>query len=197
MSEGKNDTIFLRELLTTRIQIDESKILFFDQNSQDTKKKLKFIEEDYFDKLQSEWLPYNLLVKSESGKTKIIDVTISKLVNLCKQRYDPIMLIDLDGNTIDLFEDKLKKKFMNRFRGANLTLTSCELLQKIDEASVWSIKLCKDDKTIGTIYIIGFHLNLEDVTGIKNNFHTDEEKKVIVNNYIKNSHIDKIFKKAL
>ena len=43
---------------------------------------------------------YEILVKSEGGKTKIIKITISKIPNLCQQKYDPIMLIDLDNGSI-------------------------------------------------------------------------------------------------
>ncbi|MFH1545278.1 MAG: hypothetical protein ABIE23_04320, partial [archaeon] len=185
-----------RQLLTIKIKIDRNKILFFDQNSEDIIRNLKFIEEVYFERLKSEWMEYILLVKSEGGKTKIVDVIISKLVHLCQQGYNPILLIDLDGGTINPFGKKLKEKLTNRFRGCNLNLNSCKLLDKIDEASMWSIELFKNAKNIGTIYVIGFHSKLEDVIGIKDT-DSDEEKKVIANTYIKNSRIHEMFQKAL
>jgi hypothetical protein len=196
LSEGKNDTIFLKELLTTKMRIEENKILFFDQDSHMKAENLKFLQDRYFDKLQSEWMPYELLAKSEGGKTKIIDITVSKLCYLCEQGQNPIMLVDLDGGSINRFTDKLEEKLINRFRGANLTIKQDELL-KIDEALMWSMKLFKNTKLIGTIYVIGFYKTLEQVTGIKNGVHTDEEKRSFAKTYIKDSHIYEMFVKAL
>lgn len=195
LSEGKNDTIFLKELLTKKMVIEESKILFFDQNSQDIEKNLKFLEDRYFDKLQSEWMTYKLLVKSEGGKTKIIDITISKLPHLCQRGYDPIMLVDLDGSLMESFIDRFKEKLINRFRSINLTLESREL-HKINDALMYSIKLFKNTKHIGKIYVIGFHQTLERVTGI-NSTHTDDEKRNMSQRYIEGSQIHEMFSKAL
>ncbi|MFH1895674.1 MAG: hypothetical protein ABIJ74_03830 [archaeon] len=196
LSEGKNDIIFLKELLIKKMVIEESNILFFDQNSEDVKKNLKFIEDKYFNKLQSEWLTYKLLVKSEGGKLKIIDITSSKLIYLCKQRYNPIMLIDLDGGKIENFTNKLKEKLVNKFKGINLHFESNEL-HKVDEALMHSIKLFKDSKHIGTIYVIGFYSNLECTTGINNKSCTIDEKINTIQDYVKKSQIHEMFSKAL
>ena len=200
LSEGENDTIFLKELLTEKMNIEESRILFFDQNPENIKKNLKFLEDKYFDKLDSEWMPYKLLVKSEGGKSKVIGVTISKLVHLCQKGYDPIMLIDLDSslmdsNSIKSFIGRFEEKLINRFRGISLTVESSEL-HKISDALMYSMTLFKNIKPIGTIYIIGFYQTLETVTGIKKN-HTDGEKKKLSQTYIKKSKIHEIFNKAL
>jgi len=201
LSEGKNDTIFLKELLTKKMAIEESKILFFDQNSQDIEKNLKFLEDIYFDKLQSEWMEYKLLVKSEGGKTKIIDVTISKLPYLCRQGYNPIMLIDLDSSPMDnssmkSFIDRFAEKLINRFRCYNLKIKSKEL-HKINDALMYSMTLFKNTKSIGTIYIIGFYQTLERVTGIDNSIRTDEKKRNMSKTYIERSQIHEMFIKAL
>lgn len=201
LSEGENDTIFLKELLTKKMtNFGENEILFFDQNPENIKKDLKFLEERYFERLDTPWMPYKLLVKSEGGKSKVIGVTISKLVHLCQKGYDPIMLIDLDSslmnsNSIKSFIDRFEEKLINRFRGISLTIESNEL-HKISDALMYSMTLFKNTKPIGTIYIIGFYQTLEIVTGIKKN-HTDEEKKKLSQTYIKKSKIHEIFNKAL
>ena len=196
LSEGKNDTIFLKELLTIKTLIEESKILFFDQNSQDKESNSKFLQDRYFEKLQSEWLLYELLVKSEGGKTKIINVTAAKLCYLCEQGRDPIILIDLDSGQIKCFIDELEAKLTNRFKGANLSIKSEELL-KINEAIMWSSKLYKNSKFIGIIYVIGFYTTLEQVLKIDKVRDTDEQKKSKAKTYIRNSRIHEMFLKAL
>jgi len=197
LSEGKNDTIFLKELLTKKLTIfKENEILFFDQNAEETYKNTKFLEDKYFDKLDSEWMPFKLLVKSEGGKTKIIGTTISKMVYLCKKGYDPIILIDLDGGKIECFIDKFKEKLIDRFKNNNLTITSNEL-HKIDDALMHSMRLSQDNKLIGTIYITGFYQTLERTTGIDNTLHTDDNKRIISQKYMETSRIHEIFNKAL
>ena len=199
LSEGKNDTIFLKELLTKKLAIDESKILFFDQNSQSIKKNLKFLEDRYFERLDSEWMPYNLLVKSEGGKTKIVDITLSKLVPLCQKGYNPIMLIDLDNGLMTSFINKFREKLTSRFKSIRLTIESREL-HRIDDAVMHSISLFKNADTpdlIGTIYIIGFCRTLEHVTGIGQFIYTDEQKKSMFQAYIKRSQIHEMFNEAL
>jgi len=196
LSEGKNDTIFLEELMTERTHLDKQKILFFDQDSGARAKDLKFFQDRYFDKLQSEWLHYELLAKSEGGKTKIIGVTISKLCYLCEQGCDPIMLIDLDGSPITCFADELWEKLNNRFKCYNLSKQLGKLLETV-EAQMLPIKLFKNSRLIGTIYMIGFRQTLEKATGIKNGVHSDKEKQSIAKAYLKNSSLPGLFLKAL
>lgn len=197
LSEGENDTIFLKELLIKKLAIEENKVLFFDQNSQDIEKNLKHLEDKYFRKLSYDWSPYELLVKSEGGKTKIIGVTVSKLPDLCEKGYDPIMLIDLEDGKMESFTNGLQQKLIGRFRGIRLT-TEPKELHKIDDAVMHSIRLLKNnDELIGTVYIIGFCKTLERVTGINNSTHSDTDKKSISQTYIKGSQIHELFSKAL
>lgn len=193
-SEGKNDTIFLQELLITKLALlEENKILFFNQDSEEIKANLKFIETRYFDKLDSEWLPYELLAKSEGGNKKVIDITVSQLPYLCKKGYNPIMLIDLDQGKIDTFINRLKEKLISRHR--DLTIDSCEL-DKIEDVLIHSVKLVRNGKLIGVIYVIAFYNSLEDVTGIKDNT-PNNEKRALSHKYIETSRIHDIFAKAL
>lgn len=196
LSEGENDTIFLKELLTQKMAIEESKILFFDQNPTDDGKKLRFIEENYFERLESEWLPFELLVKSEGGKSKVMDVSISKLTYLCTKGYVPIMVIDLDGGQMCSFINRFKEKLTNRFKGINLTAESNEL-HKIDEAVMYSLKLSKNAHFIGTIFIIGFCQTLGSILGIDNTPCTEEETQNRSQKYISKSKIHEMFNKAL
>ena len=196
LSEGRNDTIFLKELLTRKMDFEEDKIIFFDQNSQDNKKNQKNLEDKFFSKLETEWEGHRLLllVKSEGGKDNIIAINESRFRYFCEKRHDPIILIDLDNKPMEIFIDKLDKKLTNTFKGINLTTKSCEL-ETIDDATIHSMKLFKNNNHIGTIYLIGFYQSLEHVTGI-NDEHNDDQKKSISEEYIKKSQIHKIFRLA-
>jgi len=195
LAEGKNDTIFLRELLTTKLSIQENRILFFDQDSHEKEKHLKFIQDKYFERLISDWTNYDLLVKSEGGKGKIVGVIISRLPSLCSNKHNPIFLIDLDGLTMKAFTDDLEKKLTAKFVSMNLSTRSSELCQ-VDDVIMHSVELFKHSKPIGKIFVIGFHKSLECTTGISKTC-SDEEKMNLSRNYIQRSHIDQVFLEAL
>ncbi len=197
-SEGKNDTIFLKELLVIKIGLNEKTIRFFDQCSTNTYGIRKPIEELEFEKLDNDWRRLEILAKSEGGKQKIIDVTTSMLPFLCQKNYDPIMLIDLDGHPIDNFTNGLKQKLFSKFKNQlKLSINHNELYTN-NEITMCSIELLSDLNSIGKVYIIALKTSLEELIGIKKDQHyTDKEKKELSKKYIYKSNIHKLFSDAL
>ena len=103
------------------------------------------------------------------------------------------MLIDLDKGSIDNFIDRLKAKLISRHR--DLIIDSSES-HRNDDALMHSVKLSKNNKSLGTIYVIGFYGSLESVTGIKKDT-PDAERIELSRRYIKTSKIHDIFTMAL
>ena len=194
-SEGKNDTIFLRELLVTKIGIDEERISFFDQSPTNTHDNRKPLQELSFEGLNDEWRRLEILAKSEGGKPKIIDIATSMLIHLCQKRYDPIILIDLDNQTIDNFKNKLEAKLIGNFKCIKLSLESSKVSTN-NEEDMWKIKLFKSSEYIGSVHIVAFKTTLEDVTKI-NPSHTDDEKRKLAKEYIQTCRIHDMFIDAM
>jgi hypothetical protein len=194
ISEGENDTIFLKEMLSG-LSIEEKKILPFDQLTKNNFKEKKFLQDRYFEKLETEWMNFDILLKSEGGKPNVVNVTITKLCYLCNKKYDPILVVDLDGGVINDFIEKLKVKLYNRFRGYNLTFEEGELTN-CEDAIMCSLKLIKNTKPMGTIHVVGFNYTMEQATGIKRDF-SNNEKITLSKEYLQNSQLTEMFKKAL
>lgn len=198
LSEGHNDTIFLKEMLINKLVLfKKDEVLFFDQNPEELHEPQKFIEDRYFKKLDSHWLTYKLLAKSEGGKSKILSITISQFVYLCKKRYNPIILIDLDGSSIEKFAETFKTQLEIKFKCIKLKVKVSEEC-KMEDALMYSMRLWKYDRIIGTIYIIAFIQSLEATAGIdKKMNYSDEQKRNVFQTYINRSQIHKMFHQAL
>lgn len=193
--EGESDNIFLRELLPVKIPVAEDKILFFDQNSSDFVIDMKHAQTRCFDKFGDEWRRYEILAKSEGGKDKIVTVVHSELINLCKQRQDPILLIDLDETPIGNFITKLTDVLISGFKNIQLNINQ-KLVSDDTETEMWLMELRSYGNLIGKIYVIAFKTSLEVVTGIKKT-HSDDEKKELIKAYIRRSKIHLKFLEAL
>jgi len=196
LSEGENDTIFLRELLTTKIGLREEKLLFFDQDTRSNLERNRFAQQHYFTRLEEDSREYEILAKSEAGKDKIVAVTGSQLPYLCTKRRDPIMLIDMDNDTVESFHMRIEAELGRRFRHFKLE-TKHTLLDKCYEAEVWLTELIRNKRVFGKMYTIAFNKSLEDVIGILSREDSKEEKEYKVRIYLKKSDIHKIFSIAL
>ncbi len=203
LSEGHNDTIFLKELLIKKVFISDAKILSFDQCTREKHKNRKAIQQKYFGRLLQGYEHYDILVKSEGGKSKIIAVTASQLPYLCEQRCTPIMLIDLDNNyivppfknSIESFKRDLKQEIETRFKGQQFVL-NYKYVDKNKEAQLWIAEIFQAEKICGKIYVIAFYRSLEKETGI-NRKDKDNEKLVKTAKYLQNSTIHQLFSTAL
>lgn len=204
LSEGYNDTIFIRELLTSKVCIPGTKILSFDQVTKERYKNRKAIQQKYFERLLDGHENFDVLVKSEGGKDKIIPVTASQLPYLCKQRCTPVILIDLDNDsitpplkkTIEPFIKELKQEIEVRFKGQQFILNH-EFLDKTKEAEFWLAKIIHAGKICGKIYVIAFYRELEEETGINNTKDKDSVKLMKAKKFIQNSDLHKMFSTAL
>ncbi len=196
LSEGRNDTIFLRELLVTKIPIEEHKILFFDQSSRNGIKHLRRAQDTSFNEFSDDWRRYEILAKSEGGQEKILTVMCSRLRFLCyDKKYDPIMLIDLDGGSINRFVRKLEDNLVSSFQNIGLSLTKNQTYDD-NEITMWLVELLSRGSSIGKLHIIAFKSSLEDVIGIESR-HTDEQKRELAKSYIERSRIHVRFLEAL
>ncbi len=195
VTEGQNDILFLKELLPTKIYVDENKILFFDHESGDKLVKVKHAQKKCFDKFDSGLKRYEILAKSEGGKDKIITVIHHQLTNLCEKQNDPIMLIDLDKKPIESFTTKLKDTLSSTFQNIELSVNQNQLYDD-DEITTHSMELLSHNTRIGQMYIIAFKISLEDVTGIEKH-HTEDEKREKIKSYIKKGKIHKRFLEVL
>ncbi len=102
LCEGKKDSEFLREILN----ILGKKAKIFDQNERYKIKNLKFCENREFNKFLQNTSPYSVLVKSEAGKQKAIKLLVSILDFLIDNNLKTILLLDLDGSTLNNLEKK-------------------------------------------------------------------------------------------
>ncbi|MFH1431709.1 MAG: hypothetical protein ABIG84_00635 [archaeon] len=206
LSEGQNDTFFLRELLTTKLLIPDEKILSFDQGTREIHKSRKAIQQRYFDRLLTGHESFDILIKSEGGKSKIIPVTASQLIYLCKQRCTPVILIDIDNDSmvtplkkkIDSFIKDLKSEIEMRFKNQQFVIKQV-YVDKTKEAELWVANiLCKtNNNCYGQIYIIGFYRTLEKEIGMDKKKDKDSVMLMKVKKFIKNSTIHQLFSTAL
>lgn len=196
LSEGHNDTLFLRELLTTKMSFPNDKILSFDQGTREKHKNRKAIQQKYFKRLLQGYEHFDILIKSEGGKPKIIAVTASQLPYLCGHGCTPIMLIDLDNNSIEPFKKGLKQGIETRFKNQQFILKYTRV-DKNKEAEMWLTEIFNAKKICGKIYIVAFYTSLDRETGIDKKNDKDDEKRKKVKKFIQNSSIHRMFSTAL
>lgn len=206
LSEGHNDTIFLRELLTTKVCVPATKILSFDQKTKEKHKNREAIQQRYFERLLQGYEDFDVLIKSEGGKSKIIAVTASQLPYLCEQKCRPLMLIDLDNDSIvpplkkttGHFIRELKQGIEARFKNHQVVLNDV-FVDKNKEAELRMVEIHhgKTQKIYGKIFVVAFYRNMEKETGIDSKKDADAEKLKKAKKFIQNSTIHKLFSMAL
>ncbi|HOJ86543.1 MAG TPA: hypothetical protein PK103_05555 [Elusimicrobiales bacterium] len=137
LCEGKKDSEFLREILN----ILGKKAKIFDQNERYKIKNLKFCENREFNKFLQNTSPYSVLVKSEAGKQKAIKLLVSILDFLIDNNLKTILLLDLDGSTLN----NLEKKINDCVRRNNYNL-SCKKTKQVNNMINCKVKIYKSKK---------------------------------------------------
>lgn len=182
LSEGKNDRKFIKGLYV-RHKIHEDKIRFFDQKERDILKELERAESKYLRSFFEDSSPFEILVKSEGGKSKVITVFskfMSYLFNYSKG-LKIIILIDLDERPLNQFIYKLKNKIQNKGKGRMLGVEHNILREdKYLKTSKISIVIREDSYTLGTFLLMAFNLSLEKEAGVVKSDTPDERDTKIL-----------------
>ena len=171
LCEGKHDSIFFKKLFP-KIKIPVSEVRFYDQETRAKLKDLRDAETKELRKFSGDYSPYKILVKSEAGKNKAIDI-FSRYLSYCigKQRKDiekTILMLDLDNREFKrnrLGEDRLKKNTFEK--------TLDELDDRIKNSRIGDPVYIEREiiKKTDSIYLI------------KNNLKNEKNKKQIGNSF--------------
>ena len=184
LSEGKNDRKFIK-CFFERHGINGDKIQFFDQEEKSILKELDRAESNYLRNFFEDSSPFEVLVKSEGGKTKVIRIFSDFMHHLFdySKGLKIIMLVDLDGTELssvtklNQFITELRNKIQNKGKGNKLSI-SHEILKedKHLKTSEVSVIIKENNDILGSFCLIAFNSSLERAAGIIKESDSQDEK---------------------
>lgn len=168
LCEGKHDGIFLKKLFP-KINIPVSDVRVYDQETRSKLKDLRNAETNELNKFSGDYSPYKIMVKSEAGKDKAIDI-FSRYLSYCIERRKDvektILMLDIDNRKF-----KRNKLGEDRLKGERYKKTLDELDDRIKNSRIGDpIDIEREIiKKTDSIYLI------------KNNLKNKENKKQVGN----------------
>jgi len=120
--------------------------------------------------------PYDVLIKSEGGKTPLIEFVTTEIVHLIRNIDKVVLVIDLDSKDeegVTVLKDNLSEKIKDKHRGSDFEVQSVDKINENEQL----IAVKMDIESVGDFIVIGCKPNLEDIARIDRQNDTRDVKK--------------------
>ncbi len=159
--EGKNDSVFLKHICQKLGLIFEKEMRIFDQTTRDTLPTLKHAEHVEFNRFIQKSYPHTILVKSEAGRKKAVDLFSFYLIFCLTQRgiTKVTLLLDLDERGSHLRDlEHIKNEIIRRRVGQPIMIESQIAKQDKVYCLVKNIvKFKHNNEKIGDFFVLYFN----------------------------------------
>ena len=161
LCEGKHDTIFIK-LFLRKLGSDEDTISFFDLEENLKKGAIRRNESEKLRSFLYRSSPYKILVKSEGGVKKVIDI-FTHLVNHLLDNVDKtILMVDLDNKGLDSLLSKINKGITSRYnQKIELKIDTSENTHLLASKVLVQRRIGKNLNKWGCFFIVAFKSSLE------------------------------------
>jgi len=178
LSEGRRD-VRLIELFCETAATDTQVETFYGEDV--SYNRLKNHESNAIRNFLERRNPYDVLAKSENGKSDLKRI-FSKLARfLTKTDATVILLIDLDGGSLDRLIDELDTRIEDTYQGRRLGVREVEQVDQSQALLAHRAELYSkpDDECLGDFDVIAFHHDLETAIDLDEaDDDSDEERKL-------------------
>lgn len=207
LCEGENDSDFLEKMLK---KLNYLRIKVFNSGTSDTPQQVRCADTREFRSLISS----EILIKSEAGKDKVIDVFSSDFAFLLQQKT--ILMLDLDTPISEknklgrdrLTDTKLKniktklEGKINKNRSGNHVIIEQELSKKTDSIYLFknNIKGKRKKEQIGNFYLVLFVHSLENeahIHRLNDKISIEDKISKFVEKIVEKKDVKEIFYSAL
>jgi len=193
--EGKHDNIFM-DKLSIRLNVKDKTKIFRQEECSRLRQK-NHAETICLNSFFQDSSPYEILVKSESGKDAVYKVFSKIMESLFEKTRDAtlqkiILMIDLDGKPLDVSLFKIKDFISNR-KGRKMYINP-EIIKNDKsiislKASILREKFNNTSETIGGFLLITWKENLDNAAGIKKGSDNLYEKDIKIMKMLENEDI--------
>lgn len=191
--EGKNDVALLR--------------LFFEQLDRSYKRKEFIAEEVAHSRLQNNesaelqsfiepYNPYDVLVKSENGKTDLVDMFVNVANFLSGQDLDIYVVIDLDADDLSGLIAHINEKMDGQYQGKSLQVSEPDHIRQTSNLVTCRHKLLDGSNPIDEFKLIAFDPELEELAGIADD-EDDDMRDSKLERLLARTHIEDAFHETI
>lgn len=168
--EGKNDVALMR--------------LFFEQLDRNYERTEFIAEEVAYSRLQNNesaelqsfiepFNPYDVLVKSENGKTDLVDMFVNVIHFLSGRNLDIYVVIDLDADDLSDLITHINEKMDGQYQGKPLQISEPDHIRRNSDLVTCKHALLDGSNAIDEFKLIAFEPELEELAGIVNDDEDD------------------------
>lgn len=200
LCEGKNDGEFFQQIFQAFYVFGIHTTRIFDQNMHQTKNELRYAETNELNRFQELWNPYQILVKSESGKDKVMYL-FSSIMHYCisnKAIDKTIIMLDLDNSPTQTALNKIQMRVLDKISDKQFILEPREVMKNgIISFFDVSVIVKKDKTKIGSFCLVLWTNSLEYEMNKFASDHKDNSVRDLISKLIAVQEVQDIFRDVL
>jgi hypothetical protein len=164
ISEGKEDTAFLKEIIED--YYNGWNINIFDIESKPKESRVN-IESKEIRNFQQRWNPYEILLKSEGGKPNLMQVAPIIIKRYSTEDIDFDFLIDLDRDSVDDIISSINEPLRLNSAGRDVEARCIGEPTVNDWLRVQGVEVMSEDESVTQFDMICIDKELDDIVQIE------------------------------